>query len=177
MGFGMKFVMAKGMRPMLMLVLLTACLCAPSVAWGQQAKLAGLFDLHTGIEGGSGAVRGVRRTRTTFRAGAELWIDERPEDRVGVSALVEMEPRATVGADLRYMRLFGDLVLHAGAVGVVAPNWMIGTTFGGAYRIGFAKRFAVSVGPTINVYFYGGDLPKDQILWQAMLTAGLRVSL
>lgn len=158
-------------------IVVVVLLSVPAVAWAQTPHIVGLFDFNMGLEGGSGAVRGVRRTRSTLRAGAEVWVDERPADRVAMSALVEIEPRATVGADLRYMRLFGDISLHAGAVGIVAPNWMMGTTFGGAYRWKFKKRFALNVGPTMNVYFYGGDLPKDQVLWQAMLSLGLRAAL
>jgi hypothetical protein len=147
-------------------------------AAAQQAEFAAEADVMIGIEGGSsGAAEGVRRTRTTLRLGAEGWIDESPDQHIAVAALIEVEPHASFGADLRYVHIFGDdFGLHVGATAIIAPHYMIGATFGATYRIPVAEHFAVAVGPTATVYFIGSDLPEDQILWQAMGQVGAYVA-
>jgi hypothetical protein len=145
-------------------------------AAAQEAQFAGVFEAMSGIEGGGdGYASGVRRARTTLRAGGEMWIDESPEDVVAAAAIIELEPHASIGADLRYTRLVGDFALHAGAIGIIAPNWMIGVTFGAQYRLRVAEMVTIDFGPTGNVYFYGGDLPKSHVLWQGLASAGVRV--
>ncbi len=139
--------------------------------------MAAAADVIAGVEGGgSGYASGVRRTRTTLRLGADLWNDEWPNSSLGVAALIEIEPVASFGAEVRYQhRLANNFVIHIGALAVLAPKHMIGATFGAAYRIDVTETFEVNVGPMANVYFIGADLPGSQVLWQGTLGAGIRV--
>lgn len=145
-------------------------------AQGQEATVAGVADIMSGIEGGgSGYAKGVRRARTSLRFGAEGWIDESPNNLLGLAALIEIEPRASIGADLRYIRLVGDsFAFHAGAIGIIAPKHMIGATFGAAYRLTLGEHAVLNFGPTGQFYFLGADLPEDAVIWQAMFQAGAR---
>lgn len=147
-------------------------------AAAQELQLGAEADVLGGIEGGgSGYAAGVRRARTTVRLGVSGWVDESPLNVISVAALAEIEPRASVGADLRYTRLVGEVfAFHAGVIGIVAPRHMIGATFGVGLRIPIADAFAFSVGPTANLYFLGSDLPDSNVLWQGMLQGGVRVS-
>lgn len=146
-------------------------------ASAQQLEIAAAADVIAGLEGGgSGYAAGVRRSRTTLRLGADLWIDEWPNNSLGVAAIVEVEPVAAFGADVRYQRrVADDFVFHVGALAILAPEHMFGATFGAAYRIDPNEVFEVNVGPVCNIYFVGADLPSSQVLWQAMLGAGARV--
>jgi len=145
----------------------------------QRAVLAGAVDVMSGIEGGgSGYASGVRRARTTLRVGVEGYNDEFPKNIYTAAAIVELEPRASIGADLRYVRMFGDeLALNIGAQAILAPKPLIGASFGAGYRLGLGDTWKLQVGPTINVYFLGADLPDKQVLWQGMLGAGVRLEL
>jgi len=147
-------------------------------ASAQELRLGAEADVLAGVEGGgSDYAAGVRRARTTLRLGVSGWVDESPENIISAAAIAELEPRATIGADLRYTRLVGELfAFHAGAIGIIAPRHMIGATFGMAFRIPIADAFAVSVGPTANLYFLGSDLPNSNVMWQGMLQGGVRVS-
>ncbi|MCA9625905.1 MAG: hypothetical protein KC731_43080 [Myxococcales bacterium] len=159
------------------LLALGVSLVAPT-AEAQKLELGAHADVMTGIEGGgTGYAAGVRRARTTLRLGVFGFIDESPENILEASAIAEIEPTASVGADLRYIRLVADVfAFHAGAVGIIAPRHMVGVTLGAAYRIPLGEVLALSVGPTFNLYFLGSDLPNSNVLWQGMLQGGVRVS-
>ena len=158
-------------------VIAFAAFTAPAEA--QQLHAAGAADVIFGIEGGgSGYASGIRRTRTRLRLGAEGYIDESPRHWLGIGALVELEPRAAFGADLRYLlRVRESMVLHAGVTTILAPNYMIGGTFGYAYRRELSKDLELNVNPLVNVYFLGGDLPTDTVIWQGMISVGARFGL
>jgi hypothetical protein len=160
-------------------VLTAVASALPARAAAQQAVLSGGIDVAAGIEGGaSGYARGVRRSRTTFRFGAEGYLDELPDNILSLGVLVEVEPVATFGADLRYLRRFAaDFNVHAGFTSIIAPKNMVGGTFGMSYRLGLSDAVALSFNPLGNVYFVGADLPDDTVLWQAMLAVGVRVKL
>ncbi len=155
-----------------------SCLGGLSSAAHAQLGAAIAADVIAGLEGGgSGYAAGVRRTRTTLRLGADLWLDEWPNNSLGLGALVELEPVASFGADLRYQRrVADDFVFHAGVLGVLAPEQMVGVTFGVAYRLDLNDIVEINAGPMGHVYFIGSDLPADQILWQATLALGGRVA-
>jgi len=145
-------------------------------AHAQELVVTAAADVCEGIEGGAGGyAKGVRRARTTLRLGAEGYVDEMPNDQLSVAALVELEPKASIGADLRYQRMIEDYVaLHVGAIGVIAPKNMLGVTLGGAFRWWLLDQFALSFGVTGNVFFLGSDLPSNNVLWQAMGQVGVR---
>ncbi|MBM4358942.1 MAG: hypothetical protein FJ096_12630 [Deltaproteobacteria bacterium] len=151
----------------------------PGSANAEEIHVAGAADLIAGVEGGgSGYAAGVRRTRTTLRLGAEGFIDDEPKHALGVGALIELEPRASFGADVRYLLRFRDeMVLQAGAVAILAPENLLGVSFGYAYRLRVGRGVEVNLNPLVNVFFLGGDLPKDTAIWQATLSAGARIDL
>jgi hypothetical protein len=156
-----------------------AALLWPSSALAQQPHLSAGFDAMTGMEGGgSGYAKGIRRARTTLRFSAEGYLEEGPKHWLSIGALVEVEPRASFGADLRYQFRFArPFVVHAGATSIIAPNYLIGGTFGFAYRIDVSKIVEININPLFNVYFLGGDLAKDTVLWQGMIAVGARFGL
>ena len=156
-----------------------ATLAAPRLAAAEELHAVGAADLVAGIEGGgSGYAAGVRRTRTSLRLGLEGFVDDEPKHWFGVGALIELEPRASFGADVRYLLRFREnMVLHAGAVAILAPNNLVGGSFGYAYRLGVGQGVEVNLNPVVNVFFLGGDLPKDTAIWQATLAAGARLDL
>lgn len=157
------------------LVIAGACL-APAAARAQHAVLAADADLLLGIEGGGhDYARGVRRSRTTLRLGAQGYVDEFPSHAVSAALLVELEPRASVGADVRYMfRLDDAIVFHIGAVGLVAPRTLFGATAGAVYELALADEVALDFGPVVQTYFVGSDLPERSVLWQLLGQAGVR---
>lgn len=118
------------------------------------------------------------RTREPELAGVEGFVDEQPTHWFGAGMLVELEPRASFGADVRYLLRFRDnMFLHAGATAVLAPDNLIGATVGYAYRLTLAKGVELNVNPLVNVFFLGGDLPKDTAIWQGTLSLGARLGL
>ena len=160
-------------------LVLTAVATCSLPAAAQELHAAGAADILLGIEGGgSGYAAGIRRTRTMLRFGAEGHVDETPRHWFGVGALIELEPRGSFGADLRYLFRFRDtMALQAGATAVLAPANMMGATFGFAYRREFSKDLELNVNPLVNVYFLGGDLPTDTVIWQGMVSVGARIAL
>jgi hypothetical protein len=145
-------------------------------AAAQQYVLGGGLDVMAGLEGGgSGYASGIRRTRTSLRVAAEAHVDEFPKDMAALGLLIELEPRGSVGADLRYMRQAGEkLRVNIGATGVVAPKHMLGATFGADYRISFGEGLAFAPSVTGNVYFVGSDLSGPTVIWQLNLGVGAR---
>ncbi len=148
-----------------------------SVSSAQEPAFAGMIEAQTGIEGGGkGYAAGIRRSRTNLRFGAEGWVDEDPVNRISAYLLVEVEPYAGVGAELRYTRVFWeDFSVFAGVTGIVAPQQLMGVTAGFGWRPLFTESFGITVGPAVTSYFIGNDLPDGFVLWQANLQAGARV--
>ena len=157
--------------------LLTAAALVARPAHAQQVVIAAAADIGDGSEGGgSGYAKGIRRSRTTLRVGAQGYINESPENVVAAAALVELEPTASIGAEVSYVRMVEDIVaFNLGATAVIAPKHMVGVTFGIAFKIPLSDSVSLSIGPRGNVYFFGADLPGSQVLWQAIGQAGVRV--
>ncbi len=158
-------------------VALTIALAAPP-ARAQRLLLAADVDAASGVEGGTylGGV-GIRRARTTLRFGVDGSIDETPENIVAAALLIELEPHASLGAEVRLMRnVWKGLTLEIGATGYLAPATLFGATVGATYRIPLFSTFSFTIGPALNGYFIGSDLPSGTILWQGLVRGGLRVT-
>ena len=136
-----------------------------------------VVDVLAGVEGGGrDYASGVRRTRTTMRIGLAGWLEEAPAHALAAAAVVEIEPVAAIGVDLRYqLRFLDDFVAHLGVTSILSPGQMVGGSIGLAYEVSIGEHFSLGFGPTVNVYFAGDDLADEVILWQAMMGAGARV--
>ncbi len=146
-------------------------------AHAQKLLLAADVDAASGVEGGTfrGTV-GIRRARTTLRFGIDGSIDESPENIVAAALLVELEPHASLGAEVRLMRnVWKGLRLEIGATGYLAPSTLFGATVGATYQIPLFSTVWFTIGPSLNGYFLGSDLPAGTIVWQGLVRGGLRV--
>jgi hypothetical protein len=151
---------------------------APSPAQAQQWLLGGEGTVSTGLEAG-GDPRGVfRRTRTTARIGVDARIDERPNEIFSAGVIVELEPRTSFGLDVRYGRLLSpNWTVDAGVVGFLKPETLFGVTAGATMRDRPGRGFAFTVGPRINLFFLGSDLPTSRPIWQVLVCGGFHVDL
>ncbi len=142
-------------------------------------NLAIAVDALGGVEGGgSGYAEGVRRSRTTFRAGVDGWLDSLPNDALSLAMLVEVEPDASLGGELRYQRRFLDfMVAHLGVSAFGVPETLVGLSWGLCFRPELGDAAELNVGPMGQLFVAGSDLPEDALIWQALLTAGIRFEL
>lgn len=144
----------------------------------------------SGVEGGGE----THRARTRLRIGLELRIDESPADGVSFAGLVELEPRAAFGADLRYVRSLGKTFdASGGVIAFFAPATLLGPAAGLTAKVPLTGRKSspaslrpedregstagqsyILVGPETAVFVFGSDLPNNTIVWQALLQVGLR---
>jgi len=162
-------------------VAVAVAVCALTVsstpASAQRLVLAANADAASGLEGGT-YLRGtgIRRARTTLRLGLDGSVDESPENAIAAALLVELEPHAALGAEVRVVRaLFTNLSVEAGGIAYLAPQTLLGATAGFTYRVPLRANLWLTIGPSINGYFLGSDLPAGTVLWQALVRGGLRV--
>jgi hypothetical protein len=148
-------------------------------AEAQDYEWAAIAQAEGGVEGGGqGYASGVRQARTTLRLGAELGIPDTPRTLWSSALVVELEPRSSLGLDLRYGRLVSNhLMFFGGAQAILAPITLYGLVFGAEGRIPFGKSLSLTVGPTFKVFFLGDDLPSGIVIWQALFQAGFHVNL
>lgn len=148
----------------------------PAEAHAQQYLIGADGGLSSGMEGGGGEA--LRRTRTRLRLGADLRIDESPDDILEFAALAEIEPQSGFGGDLRYARMVGsNFMVDAGILGIVAPASLYGVCAGLTYRLPISKTVQVTFGPEADFFFLGTDLPSNVVLWQMRFQAGFRADL
>jgi hypothetical protein len=157
-----------------------ASLVSARNASAQQFQPAAVAELSSGVEGGGSATSaGIRRARTTLRLGGELRLDEAPREAWGVAALIEVEPHTAFGADFTYAHALGQRFrVHAGAVVFVWPGTLIGPSIG--LQMNLMKPTAplrFVVGPVVQAFVLGQDLPSDQVLVQGLLRFGLHADL
>lgn len=143
-----------------------------SEAHAQEYLPAASAHVATGVEGAGG---GLRRARTRLRLGLELRIDEAPDDALALAGLVDVEPRAAFGAELRYMRSLSSLVaIGAGPIAYFAPGTLLGASAGVEVRPRIGKKTFLLAGPEATVFAFGSDLPNNTVLWQALMQVGVR---
>lgn len=151
----------------------TALALAPRPADAQELLVAGTAAAHSGVESSG---KTFQRARTRLRIGAELRVDESPNDGLAFAALVDLEPRAAFGGDLRYVRTVSErFALNAGAIGYAAPGTLLGAVAGAEIRFKVGKSAAVVLAPEVTVFFLGTDLPNNNIFWQGLMGGGIRV--
>ena len=154
-----------------------ALAAVPEVASAQQYLIGADVGISSGIEGG-GNPQLMRMTRTRVRLGADLRVDEFPDDIVEFGMLAEVMPKSGFGADVRYARMAGDkFVLDAGILGILAPDSLYGACAGLTFRLPISKRAQITLGPEGDFYFLGTDLPDGTVIWQLRFQGGLRADL
>lgn len=161
------------MRRLLAATTLAVAVLGAAPASAQELLVAGMAVAHSGIESSG---QGILRARTRLRVGAELRIDESPKDGLAFAAVVDLEPRAAFGGDVRYVRVVTERVaINAGAIGYAAPGTLLGGVAGAEVRVNVGKSAAIVVAPELTVFFLGTDLPNNNIFWQGLLGGGVRV--
>ena len=158
---------------------LVACatMLASPAANAQKWIMSGVSEASSGIEGGGGRAQATGRSQTRMRIGADLAVDESPEDIFGAAVLVAVEPRTAFGIDARYCRLVAErFAFSGGVVGYLQPGSLVGPVAAFEYRHPLAKSFVITAGPELDVFVVGTDLPDRTVLWQALVHVGMRVT-
>ena len=148
-------------------------------AQAEELLMDGNFGLGTGLEGGDpGTGIEWRRARLRVLGGVDLRSDEGPADALGLRAFVEVEKRASVGAEVRYERWMArNFGVWAGLTGTVAPETLFGGGFGCTAIIPFGKKVGLFIEPSFFALPVGSDTPEDGILIWGLLSAGVRFGL
>jgi hypothetical protein len=164
--------------------LAVACAALGAVAVTREARaeellMDGNFGLGSGLEGGDpGTGIQWRRARLRVLGGVDLRSDEGPADALGFRAFVEVEKRASVGAEVRYERWMArNFGVWADLTGTVAPETLFGGGFGCTAIIPFGKKVGLFIEPSFHALPLGSDTPGDGILVWGLLSAGVRFGL
>jgi len=158
--------------------LFLACFLLATPASAQSWVPAATTEAASGVEGGGGRTTGLGRAQTRMRLGAELYVDESPADVFGGAVLVGIEPRASFGIDGRYTRIVRErFAFSGGAMVYLQPGSLAGPLAAAEYRYPLGKSFVLTLGPEVDVFVLGSDLPDRTVLWQALFHAGFRVAL
>ena len=159
------------------LVFIAALLAARSAS-AQQYVLGGSAELASGLAGGGPNGGVLERARTRLRLAVDFRVDEFPKDIVAVGILAELEPHASFGLDVRYVRsLSRKIDVNAGGIGIFFPESLIGPSCGLHYHLTLSRTVDLVVGPEIDVFVVGSDLLNNSIVWQGLLQAGVHVDL
>jgi hypothetical protein len=154
----------------------TLSLARPAAA--QQYLLGGTAELGSGLVGGGSGSAIIERARTRLRLALDLRVDEFPKDIFAIGMVAEIEPHSSFGIDLRYLRKVSAKVdVNAGAVGFIYPQSLVGPSAGLDYHLKLSEGLDVVIGPELDVFIIGTDLPSNSVLWQALLQAGIHVDL
>jgi hypothetical protein len=159
-------------------VLFLLLLCGQASA--QRLLLGGGIGLGTGLER-SDALQDklFRRARTRIIAPFDLRVDEDESQGIGIVAVFEIEPRTSVGAELRYMRwLSKRIVGFAGVTSILAPRYLVGVDIGVDLHIPLNKvGTSIFIEPSISALPLGNDLPEDHVLLWGLIALGLHANL
>jgi hypothetical protein len=148
-------------------------------AKAEELLMDGNFGLGTGLEGGDpGTGMEWRRARLRVLGGVDWRSDEEMADAFGLRAFVEVEKRASVGAEVRYERWMArDFGVWAGLTGTIAPETLFGGGFGCTAIIPFGKKVGLFIEPSFQAMPLGSDTPGDSVLIWGLLSAGVRFGL
>ena len=148
-------------------------------AQAEELLMDGNFGLGTGLEGGDpGAGLEWRRARLRVLGGVDLRSDEGPADALGFRAFVEVEKRASVGAEVRYQRWMArNFGVWAHLTGTIAPETLFGGGFGATAIIPFGKKVGLFIEPSFSALPLGSDTPGDTVLIWGLLSVGARFGL
>ncbi len=155
---------------------IAATLLAPE-ALAQRWVVDGELGLATGLQGGNPGDSSIawERARTRIFGGADIHVDETEYEAFGFRAFVEIEPRAAIGAEVRYIRWLSESVgAFVNVTGTVAPRTLIGGGVGAKFLIPLGKKTSLLLEPSFNALPLGSDLPKNSVLMWALFSAGIR---
>ncbi len=159
-----------------LLAVATSAIADPAGA--QQWVVGANADIASGISGGGPENPVLERARTRLRLGADLRVDEFPKDIYSIAMVAEVEPHASLGLDLRYNRqLSPRIVVDVGAIGLIFPESLVGPVAGLRYGIPMSPKMRLTIGPEVNVFVIGTDLPSDSVVWQILLDVGVHLDL
>jgi hypothetical protein len=121
----------------------------------------------------------MRIARTRLIVPIDLRVDEDMNEGLGIVGLFELAPRASVGADIRYLRWLGSSVVgFVGLSGVFAPRTLFGVDFGlSIYLPSRPSKLSLFIEPSFVAFPLGSDLPDDHVLLWALLAVGAHVDL
>jgi hypothetical protein len=148
-------------------------------AQAEELLMDGNFGLGTGLEGGDpGTGLQWRRARLRVLGGVDLRSDEAIADAIGFRGFVEIEKRASVGAEVRYERWMArNFGVWAHLTGTIAPETLFGGGFGCTAIIPFGKKVGLFIEPSFSALPLGSDTPGDSVLIWGLLAAGVRFGL
>lgn len=154
-------------------------LSVASEAKAEELLMDGNFGLGTGLEGGDpGNGLQWRRARLRVLGGVDLRSDEAMADAIGFRGFVEIERRASVGAEVRYERWMArNFGVWAHLTGTIAPETLFGGGFGCTAIIPFGKKVGIFIEPSFSALPLGSDTPGDEVLIWGLLSAGVRFGL
>jgi hypothetical protein len=161
---------------------LAKCCVVGALFWSaplhaQSYQPGGFVEIATGFAGGGPKPILFDRARTTLHFGGDLRTDPTSMDGVSAGAIVEIEPHASFGATLHYLRwVTPHIWLGIGAEAILAPNTLVGVSALANFEIPFDNKFGLLFGPQFVVFFGGSDLPSQDPIWQLMLRGGIRVN-
>jgi len=117
----------------------------------------------------------VQRARTRLMAKFDFRNDEDMSQGIGVVALFEVEPKVSLGVEVRYIRWLGKAVsVFAGVPAILAPKTLVGVDVGVDVSIPLGKSgIALFVEPSLAAMPFGSDLPGDHVLLWGLLAAGV----
>jgi hypothetical protein len=148
-------------------------------ARAEELLMDGNFGVGTGVEGGDpGTGLEWRRARFRVLGGVDLRSDEGPADAIGFRAFVEVEKRASVGAEVRYERWMArNFGVWADLTGTIAPETLFGGGFGCTAIIPFGRKVGLFIEPSFQALPLGSDTPGNSVLIWGLLSVGARFGL
>ena len=148
-------------------------------AQAEELLMDGNFGIGTGLEGGEPGTA-IQSSRAPFRVlgAVDLRSDEGQADALVLRAFVEIEKRASVGAEVRYERWMArNFGVWADLTGTLAPETLFGGGFGCTAIIPFGKKVGLFIEPSFHALPLGSDTPGEGILIWGLLSAGVRFGL
>ncbi len=151
-----------------------------AAAAAQELVLGANVGGASGVEGGDpgGGEMRFRRARSRVVGQLELRIDDDKKNGMGLVVFAEVEPAASIGGSVRYLRwLSTGTYLFAGVTGVGAPRTLFGGELGAQFHVSMGDTVGLFVEPSFAALPLGTDLPQDHLLVWGLLTLGIHANL
>ena len=155
-------------------------LAMTKAASAQRLLLGGGIGLGTGLERSDGLEDKLfRRARTRIIAPLDFRVDEDESQGFSVVGVFEIEPRASVGAEVRYLRwITRRIVGFVGVTTILAPRSLVGVDLGIDLHIPISKGgTSIFLEPSLAALPLGSDLPEDHVLIWGLLALGIHANL